>query len=163
MYKPSKQHPYEYWSSLATVKRNFFSPFLFLFNRNWIRELRKINPLILVEKSSQLGMRIMCFVTRMQLSLSLGSSHGKPLTPIVVSLIFILAFAGWRWRPGIPENWEPVPLGLTWTWLVHARSTIWMCMHGFFASGVASCWWWIDALGAGRTQAARFALGWLHV
>lgn len=52
------------------MKRNFFSPFLFLFNRNWIRELRKINPLILVEKSSQLGMRIMCFVTRMQLSLS---------------------------------------------------------------------------------------------
>lgn len=40
----------------------------------------------------------MCNVFRNEdaeaLFLSLGSSHGKPLTPIVVSLIFILAFAG---------------------------------------------------------------------
>lgn len=89
----------------------------------------KINPLILVEKSSQLAMRITCFVTRMQklsLFLSLGSSHGKPLTPIVVSLIFILAFAGWRWRPGIP-NWEPVPLGLTWTWFTQGRRSECVC------------------------------------
>lgn len=38
------------------------------------------------------------------------------------------------------------------------------CMHGFFASsGVARAWWWIDALGAGRTQRANAALGWLRL
>lgn len=40
---------------------------------------------------------------KLSLSLSrVGWCHGKPLTPIVVSLIFILAFAGRRWRLGNP-------------------------------------------------------------